>query len=243
VDAELEQQLLQFPGQPGAVRRVLDGDRIAADAVDAAVTLEQGHEERALQAGPSLPDHLRDELGRRLVPDERSQGAGPQVVEALDVELEDGLARAAQDALVAVPRAADESVVGVQDVLEVLLVGVVEACTLLRRKALRHPPAQQHAQLHLNGHGDRSGPRIAGEAHHVARLDLVEAEPLEDWHSGLWDQAEHGVVVAAGQAVPTGGGELLDRVNAGVEDLRDPDGLAVLVQYFEVGIGLGVSWQ
>jgi len=153
VDAELEQQLLDTGCELLAVGGVLDGDGVAGDLVDAAVALEQRHQEGTLGAGTAGPDDVGDRLVSGLLTDEVSERPVPERLEVLYVELVDLLAGTAQRAVVDVAWTADESVVRLADVVEVLQIGVVEAGALLAGEALGRPPPEERAELHLVGHG------------------------------------------------------------------------------------------
>ena len=193
-DAELQQQLLHVAGQTQAVGGVVDPQRVALVADDAAVALEQRHEKRLLQAGCALPHQFRHPLRGGPHADLVGQHAAAKVGEVVHVELVQQPPRAAVPAGVDIPRPADEPVVRGQDLVEEGLVEVVEAGPLLRAPTLGDPASEEDAQSTFLLRRCRRGRRGPAKADHRAGPDLVEPQPLEHGHAEDRNQTEDGVV-------------------------------------------------
>ena len=203
-DTELGQQLLQLPGQPFAVGRVVDREAVLRDA-RAAVAFEHRHQECALHAPASAPHHLGNALVGRAKADHLGEWARPERRQVLDVELVDlacGRAGSCRERDVA--RTADDLVVCVERPRR----SSARSVLLNPARGLRGPALATPTRR-------RATPSIDSRAVGTTFIQALRATqttvpgwissscmPLEHRDAGDRDEAQHRVVVAAPDAEP-----------------------------------------
>ena len=152
----------------------------------------------------------------------------------------------ANRATVDVAWAADDCVIRIEDGVEVVAIDVVEAGARLTRPTLGDERAEEQRFLALGS----SEPVLViaihpRHQHAIAGSDLVEALPEEQRHADHVDEAEHRMVLCAGELVAFARPQSQRRVLAGVEELRRAYGTPPTVEHLErdvvVRVGLGVE--
>ncbi len=177
-----------------------------------------------------------------FLPSELGQGTRQPALEILNIELVERLPGRQCARRGDVARAAHDRVVRVEHRVEVDLVGVVEAGALRRRPIPRRPiaPARNAASSSCCGRLTQLVVDVTRHDHARAGLDLLEQLPLQHRHAGDLLEAEHGVVVRAGDLEALARAQPQRRVVSRVEELRGPHRVALAVEHLQVDVDLGV---
>ena len=242
--AELEQQLLHVAGELLAARRVRDLDRVLARGTT------RSRRPRTAPAGTPAsrrpaPRHTNSgtRLSALFLPDRARPADSPT-----SARCPGRRARAAScpTAALASRRSAcprrprrTQSTTASKYARSVLL----NPARVRTRPSLRRPiaPARNAASSSCCGRRRRCvAVDVTRHDHARARLDLLEQLPLEHRHAGDLLEAEHRVVVGAGDLEALARAQPQRRVVAAVEELRRPDRVAVAVEHLEVDVDLGV---